>query len=64
MLSANQSRQAQNDLLLHHPLWLVVGLWIVLGLKRAYTEILCKRMSWIVAQTIARQMVSVVNTSI
>ncbi len=29
-----------------------------------HTEILCKRMSWIVAQTIAKQLVSVVNTSI
>jgi hypothetical protein len=29
-----------------------------------HTEILCKWMSWIVAQTIVRQLVSVVNTSI
>jgi hypothetical protein len=29
-----------------------------------HTEILCKRISWIVAQTMVRQLVSVVNTSI
>ena len=32
--------------------------------KQHYIEILCKRMSWIVAQTIVRQLVSVVKTSI
>ena len=31
---------------------------------RSHSEILCKRMSWMVAQTIVRQLVSVVNTSI
>jgi hypothetical protein len=33
-------------------------------LQMHQSESLCKRMSWIVAQTIARQLVSVVNTSI
>ena len=32
--------------------------------KSLYSEILCKRMSWMVAQTMVRQLVSVVKTSI
>jgi hypothetical protein len=51
-------------LLLNHPLWLVVGSRLVVILLRIHREILCKRISWIVAQTMARQLVSVVNTSI
>jgi hypothetical protein len=35
-----------------------------ISFQEHYTEILCKRISWIVAQTIARQLVSVVKTSI
>ncbi len=34
------------------------------NLEFSHTEILCKRISWMVAQTMIRQLVSVVNTSI
>ncbi len=49
---------------LNHPFRLVICLPVAISPHRYYTEILCKRMSWIVAQTIVRQLVSVVNTSI
>jgi hypothetical protein len=34
------------------------------ALEPHHTEILCKRISWMVVQTIVRQLISVVNTSI
>lgn len=55
---------SKNHPLLNHPLWLVVGSLMALSPQLDHMEILCKRISWIVAQTMARQLVSVVNTSI
>jgi hypothetical protein len=60
-----ESRKAhKNHPLLNHPLWLVIGSRIAFSPKLDHSEILCKRMSWIVAQTMVRQLVSVVKTSI
>jgi hypothetical protein len=45
----------------------LAGCWLdfpLSALKPHHSEILCKRMSCIVAQTIERQLVSVVNMSI
>jgi hypothetical protein len=59
---------SKNHPLLNHPLWLAG--WLIIGSRcalrpqEAHSESLCKRISCIVAQTIARQLVSVVNTSI
>ena len=55
---------SKKHLLLNHPLWQVVNSLIALSPGQDYSEILCKRMSWIVAQTIAKQLLSVVKTSI
>jgi hypothetical protein len=63
MAGTVQERE-QKPPLLNHPLWLVVSLQLALSPQLSHREILCKRMSWIVAQTIARQLVSVVKTSI
>src|SRR5258708_36933891 len=64
MASATQD-SGQKCPLLNHPLWLVVNATSRSSAsQQAYTEILCKRISWIVAQTIVKQLVSVVNTSI
>jgi hypothetical protein len=63
MAGTSQDRQKKH-LLLNHPLWLVVNSLIALSPGQDYSEILCKRMSWIVAQTIAKQLPSVVKTSI
>ena len=57
-------KASKNHSLLNHPLWLVVNSLIALSPGQDYSEILCKRMSWIVAQTIAKQLPSVVKTSI
>lgn len=54
----------KNHLLLTHPSRLVAYGRAVITIRMHHTEILCKRMSWIVAQTMVRQLVSVVNTSI
>jgi hypothetical protein len=54
----------QKPPLLNHPLWLVVGSQLALSPQEDQSEILCKRISWIVAQTIVRQLSSVVKTSI
>jgi hypothetical protein len=54
----------KNHLLLNHPFWLVAFLRAHISFQEHHTEMLCKRMSWMVAQTIAKQLVSVVNTSI
>src|SRR6266699_1789871 len=58
------SLEAQKPLPPKPPLWLVVDPPIALSLQQDQSEILCKRISWMVAQTIARQLVSVVKTSI
>ena len=56
---------SKNTPFLNHPLWLVASSTSCSSeSQEVHTEILCKRISWIVAQTIARQLVSVVNTSI
>ncbi len=54
----------KKHLLLTHPSRLVAYVRAVITVHMHHTEILCKRMSWMVAQTIVRQLVSVVNTSI
>jgi hypothetical protein len=56
--------EAQKTFFPNHPFRMVACLAAVISSQEHYTEILCKRISWIVAQTIARQLVSVVNTSI
>ena len=48
----------------NHPFWLAACLRVLMMVQVHHSEILCKRMSWMVAQTMARQLVSVVNTSI
>jgi hypothetical protein len=48
----------------NQPFRLVAFFLAAISSQEHYTEILCKRISWIVAQTIARQLVSVVKTSI
>jgi len=64
MASVTQD-SGQKHLLLSQPLWLVVSSTSRSSeAQQAHTEILCKRISWMVAQTIAKQLVSVVNTSI
>jgi hypothetical protein len=57
-------KTGKKHLLLNHPFWLVAFLRAPISFQERYTESLCKRISWIVAQTIAKQLVSVVNTSI
>ena len=57
-------KTAKKHLLLNYPSRLVACLRAGISAQRFHTEILCKRMSWIVAQTMVRQLVSVVNTSI
>jgi hypothetical protein len=59
-----EQKTDKKHLPLNHPFWLVACLGAHIGFQERYTESLCKRMSWIVAQTMARQLVSVVNTSI
>lgn len=59
-----EQKTDKKHLLLNHPFWLVAFLRAHIGFQERYTESLCKRMSWMVAQTIATQLVSVVNTSI
>src|SRR5258708_9126373 len=57
--------RAKNNPFLNHPLWLVASSTSRSSeSQEVHTEILCKRISWIVAETIARQLVSVVSTSI
>src|SRR5438045_9344591 len=54
-----------NHLLLNHPaLRLVVCFSLPFSSQVSHTAIWCKRISWMVAQTMAKQLVSVVNTSI
>ncbi len=60
----SEQKTGKKHLLLNHPFWLVAFLRAHLSLQERYTESLCKRISWIVAQTIAKQLISVVNTSI
>jgi hypothetical protein len=43
--------------------WFLARL-LALSPEQDHSGILCKRMSWMLAQTIAKQLVSVVNTSI
>src|SRR5437899_571630 len=57
-------KASKNHPLLNHPLWLVVGSLLALSPKADHSESLCKRISCIVAQTIVRQLSSVVKTSI
>jgi len=47
----------KNHPFLTHLLWLVGGSHLALRPKSAHTEILCKRISWIMAHTIVRQLV-------
>jgi hypothetical protein len=58
------SKAHKNHSLLTQPLLLMADSPLALKVKVTHTEILCKRMSWIVAQTIVKQLSSVVNTSI
>ena len=63
LAGVSMAPEAQKHLLPNHPSW--GGLLTRYDTARGpHTEILCKRMSWIVAQTIVRQLLSVVNTSI
>ena len=55
--------EAQKHLLPNHPSWLCL-LTRYDTARGPHTELLCKRMSWIVAQTMVRQLVSVVKASI
>jgi hypothetical protein len=58
------SKAHKNHPLLTHPPWLVVGSHLALKSQEPQSEILCKRISWIVAHTMVRQLSSVVKTSI
>src|SRR5947209_7329616 len=59
-----EQKTAKNHLPPNHPFWLAACLRAMMMVQVHHTEILCKRMSWMVAQTMARQLISVVNTSI
>src|SRR5438270_3417897 len=59
-----EQKTAKNHLPPNHPFWLAACLRAMMMVQVHHTEILCKRMSWMVTQTMARQLISVVNTSI
>ena len=58
------SKAHKNHLLLSHPLRLGVDFSFVLRAKATHMALLCKRMSWMVAQTMVKHLSSVVKTSI
>jgi len=64
VLTLASGQKRKNPPLLNHPFWLVAYLRAMITVHVHHSEILRKRISWMVAQTIAKQLVSVVKTSI